>query len=76
MKRATLHRSHLEEFKAWLERDGWTLSPTLRDWEVVRALKGKRLFLAFDRSKGDHFTVQDSMLGVVAAFLNDRRKSA
>jgi len=67
-KRGTLHRSRLARFEEWLIADGWEFGK-LGEFQVINARKGKRRFCAYDRNQGDHFTVQESMLGVVAAFL-------
>lgn len=67
-KRATLHRSKLDEFKRWLLADGWTLGK-LGNYQVVNAKKGKERFCAYDRNRGDHFTVQGNMLPVVGRFI-------
>lgn len=71
-KRGTLHRSKLEAFLAWMKADGWEFG-ACGEYQVVNARKGARRFVAYDRNRGDHYTVQPDMMGVVAAFLRAGR---
>lgn len=72
--RNTLHKSQLPAFKEWLSQTGWELLLPKGDWEAVRAKKGNRLLLVYDRIAGDHLTVDDIFTGVVRAFINSRRE--
>ncbi|WP_028562296.1 hypothetical protein [Paenibacillus pinihumi] len=70
--RNTLHRSKLDGFKRWLEQDGWDLQPAKGDYEVLRARKGRRLLLVYDRHEGNHLSVADANMGVVRSYLRDK----
>lgn len=74
-RRATLHRNDLLTIETWLKLDGWEVQEPKGSYEVVRAKKEKRWFIAYDRHRGDHFTVQDNMMGVVAAFLRWKKQN-
>ena len=41
-KRSLLRRSNIEDFKAWLQEDGWQIEKTKGIYEVVRATKPNR----------------------------------
>lgn len=80
--RHTLAASHIEEFKHWLVADGYTLRETKTPYEVIRATKPDRKHIFFVHKRLDteagkqreHFTVADRDMGVVRAFLRNRRK--
>lgn len=73
--RHTLHINAIDDFKEWLTRDGWELKPTKGFYEVIRATKGKRTFLAFKRLKDNlqHLSTADKDAGIVRAYLKDKR---
>lgn len=79
--RNTLSANHIDDFKAWLVADGFTLHDPTGFYEVIRATKPgrKHVFFVYRRSyleggkARDHFTVADRDMGVVRAFLRDRR---
>ncbi|MEK3718934.1 hypothetical protein [Paenibacillus sp. FSL R7-0333] len=73
MSRNTLHRSKIQEFREWLAEDGWSLEPTKGAYEVLRARKGKRLLLIYDRHEGDHLSYADKFAGIVQAFIKARK---
>ncbi len=78
-KRALLHRSKIEDFKAWLQEDGWQIEKTKGIYEVVRAKKPNRkpLIVYTRDSKGsEHISVQERDEGVVRAYIRDRRRAA
>lgn len=72
--RAMLHRNDLSAINRWLKLDGWKVSDPKGYWEVIRAKKGKRWFIAYDRDRGDHFTVQGDMMRVVSDFLRWKKE--
>lgn len=70
--RSRLHITHKDKFIEWLKKDGWTIETPKGDYEVIRARKGKRILLAYERNDmKEHYTVRDCDMGVVAAFLRD-----
>lgn len=80
--RNTLSVNHIDDFKAWLVADGFTLHEPVGFYEVIRATKPdrKHVFLAYRKIQsgsgewGKHLTVADRDMGVVRAFLRDRNK--
>ena len=77
--RALLHRKIIEDFKEWLQADGWQIEEPKGIYEVVWARKGDRKpLIAYTRdNKGnEHITVQSRDEGVVRAYIRDRRREA
>lgn len=77
--RKLLHRNKIEDFKSWLQADGWQIEQTKGIYEIVRAKKGDRkpLIVYTRDSKGsEHITVQSRDEGVVRAYIRDRRREA
>jgi hypothetical protein len=78
-KRSLLHRSKIEDFKAWLQEDGWQIEKTKGIYEVVRATKPNRKpLIAYTRGnkEGEHVSVQERDESVVRAYARDRRREA
>lgn len=74
-ERRLLHKTKLEDFKNWLCSDGWTIEDTKGYYEVLRARKGKRLFILYKRlDRGDHYSVMEKDVGVVRAFIRDNKE--
>ena len=73
--RNTLHRSKMNDFREWLKLDGWNIEKTKGDYEELRARKGKRLLLIYDRHEGDHYSYADSFHGIVMAFIRSRKNN-
>ena len=76
-KRSLLHRSKIEDFKAWLQEDGWQIEKTKGRYEVVRATKGTRkplIVYTRDNKGKEHLTVQERDVPVVRAYIRDRRR--
>ncbi len=77
--RSLLHRSKIEDFKSWLQEDGWQIEQPKGIYEVVRATKGTRkplIVYTRDNKGKEHLTVQDRDLPVVRAYIRDRRREA
>ena len=75
--RALLHRSKIEDFKSWLQEDGWQIEHTKGIYEVVRATKeGRKPLIVYTRDNNgkEHITVQSRDEGVVRAYIRDRRR--
>ncbi len=80
--RSKLAVSKLDEFKAWLAADGWTLEEPRDYYEVLRARKpGKKYpLIVWRRSDNEgggeltHLTYADRDQTIVGAFLRDQRK--
>jgi len=77
--RSLLHRSKIEDFKSWLQEDGWQIEQPKGIYEVVRATKGTRkplIVYTRDNKGNEHITVQDRDVPVVRAYIMDRRREA
>ena len=75
--RHTLHISKLEDFKKWLEKDGWEIEEPKGIYEVLRARKQGRQNPLIVYTKADakeHLSIMDRDSGVIGAFLRDCRK--
>lgn len=73
--RHLLAASRADEFKEWLSENGWVIEEQADYYEVIRARRGKRKLIVYRRLKeGQHLTIHDKDVGIVRAFLNDRRK--
>lgn len=78
--RNTLHKSHLEEFKTWLDgRDGWKVqSPTGHEYEVLYAIKSCpqgplcQSFI-YHNNHNDHLTVQADLVPMMHKWLQERK---
>ena len=77
--RSLLRKSKIEDFKSWLQEDGWQIEPTKGIYEIVRATKGTRkplIVYTRDNKGKEHITVQDRDVPVVRAYIMDRRREA
>lgn len=75
--RSLLHRSKVEDFKSWLQEDGWQIEQTKGIYEIVRATKGTRkplIVYTRDNKGKEHITVQERDVPVVRAYIRDRRR--
>ena len=75
--RHTLHISKLEDFKKWLENDGWEIEEPKGIWEVLRARKQGRknpLIVFQKKDAKEHLSIMDRDSGVIGAFLKDCKK--
>ena len=73
--RRTLHMNSIGEFKDWLVKDGWELHEPKGIWEVIRAKKGTRIFLAFRKKEAkEHLSTSDKDNDVVMEFINSKKK--
>ena len=78
--RNTLSVNKIDEFKSWLEKDGWQLQKNKGLYEVFRAVKQGRkhpliVYFRHDTNNGTklvHYTVLDRDIGVVKAFLRSK----
>lgn len=77
--RNTLAKTQLENFKNWLINDGWIIeeSPKQAIYEVLRAIKKEKYknpLIVYVRDKDTpHYTLEERWLGVIGAFLRDKR---
>lgn len=72
-----LHISKLEDFKAWLIKDGWSIEKPKGTWEVLRARNSgrKNPLIVYTRMDAkEHLSVMDRDSGVIGAFLRDSKK--
>ena len=79
--RNCLSVSKLDDFKNWLISDGYKIVDTKGYYEVLRAIKTgrKNPLIVYKRLSTDngnklvHLTILDKDMGVVRAYLRDRR---
>lgn len=84
VNRNLLHKNHVDEFKAWLVANGFTLSIPRGIYEAVRIVarkpdnEGKGGYPAqvfYSRDRSDHLTIQNqTQLNLARRFLASRRK--
>ena len=75
--RHTLSVKRLDEFKEWLENNGWQVQETKGFYEVLRAVKENRkhpfiVYWRHDTNNGNelvHYTVLDRDMGIIRQFL-------
>ena len=75
--RYTLHKNSLEDFQKWLVADGWEIEKPKGIFEVLRARKAGRpqpLIVYTKADAKEHLTVMSRDIGVVRAFLRDKKK--
>lgn len=75
--RRTLAISKIDNFKEWLEDDGWAIAEPKGYYEVLRAYKpGRRHPLIVHRKLGAkvHYSVAERDMGVVRAYMKDERQ--
>ena len=73
--RHTLHKSKLTAFSDWLISDGWKIEDTKGFYEVLRAKKGKRVLIVYERlDMKEHYSLSDHDNCIVRRFLRERRK--
>lgn len=72
--RCLLAISKLNDFKDWLKEDGWVVVEPKGNYEVVRAKKGKRWLIIFQRSLAEvHATVMDKDAPLIRTYITSRR---
>lgn len=75
--RNTLSVNRLDEFKEWLENNGWQVQQTKGTYEALRAVKKDRkhpliVYWRQNTNNGNelvHYTVLDRDMGVIRQFL-------
>lgn len=68
--RHTLHKSKLTTFRDWLISDGWKIEDTKGFYEVLRAKKGKRVLIVYERfDMKEHYSLADRDCPIVRQFL-------
>lgn len=75
--RYTLAIAKLDDFKEWLAKDGWQIQEPTGDFEVFRAVKQgrKHPLMIYKRMNAPmHLSVMERDMGVVRAYLRERRK--
>lgn len=80
--RNTLAVNQLEEFKAWLVKDGWNIQEPKGNYEVLRATKDGRnhTLIAYSRlatnggKEIQHLTLADRDMPIVREFLKKKTR--
>ena len=71
--RNLLHKSHLEEFKAWLIKSGHEIHDPKGAYEVLRASKGAKCLIVYCRANSkEHYSVRDIDNMTVIRFLRSK----
>lgn len=74
--RHTLHKNKLTAFKDWLISDGWEIEDTKGFYEVLRAKKGKRVLIVYERfDMKEHYSLADRDCPIVGQFLRQRKEA-
>ena len=74
--RHTLHKNKLTAFKDWLISDGWEIKDTKGFYEVLRAKKGKRVLIVYERfDMKEHYSLADRDCPIVRQFLRQRKEA-
>lgn len=74
--RHTLHINAIDDFKKWLVSDGWELQTPKGYYEVIRAKKGKRIFIAFEQLKDklQHLSTTDKDARIIYEYIKSKKK--
>lgn len=83
-ERALLHRSKFNDFRSWLQTNGWVIEE-IKDrgtpfngfnYKILQArCKDRREpLMVYDRHDGDHLSLLDRDTQFVRQFINDSRK--
>lgn len=74
--RHTLHINAIDDFKKWLVCDGWELQTPKGYYEVIRAKKGNRLFMAYRRLNNNlqHLSTTDKDARIIYAYIKSKKK--
>jgi len=74
--RNTLHINKLDDFKKWLLSDGWEILDTKGDYEIIRAIKDKRLLSGYKKLEAkEHISLLDRDMDIVRAYLKARKET-
>lgn len=72
--RNLLHKSKLEDFKAWLIDKGWTVQEGKSTWEVMRARNCHRnepLIVYAKKGLKEHYSIMERDIDIVKGFIED-----
>lgn len=76
MKRCTLHRTKLEEFKTWCAANGYEMregkNANKGGYEVLQVFYYDRWYRIWDRNTGDHYTIEFALIPLVRKYINTR----
>lgn len=75
MKRCTLHLTHLEPFKEWLNSQGIAHRPGKGAWQVLQVQTFSHGWqVVFSRADmPEHYTVNEKLMPTVRRFLESRK---
>ena len=70
-ERGLLHIKHLDDFRAWLEKQGFKQLPLSRnEYEVLRMKRGKNTVVVFKKLRSkEHLSVMEKDFRLVMGFL-------
>lgn len=70
MKRCTLHKSKLEDFKEYLIQFDIKFREGKGDYQVIQVEVLGRFYPVFKRHGGDHYTTQKELLPTIKNYLS------
>lgn len=75
MARNLLHKTKLEDFKAWLDAQAIAHRPGRGDWQVLQVLIGTQWHVVYERNHmPEHFTTVRHLDKLVASFCRERKE--
>lgn len=75
-RRNLLHKTKLEDFKAWLIQEGWKIEEPKGIWEVFRARANKRIIIFYDTlDSKEHYSVPANCNDIVHRYLNNKKSA-
>ena len=74
--RRTFHKKHLNDFKSWLENNGWKVEQTKGEYEVLRAtINGRKPLIIYSRlDSKEHYSVLNNDMPVIKDFLKENKQ--
>ncbi len=74
--RELLHISKLNDFKKWLEEQGYMILPTSKNpYEVLRAKKDKDTVIIYCKAGSkEHLSIMDKDCSLIRRFINESKK--
>lgn len=77
MSRNTLHKSKLDDFKAWLLQNGFEIRRGIGEYQVMQLGKPGQMFygIYLKQNAIEHYSVDSRIDKIVWRFLNETRRS-
>lgn len=72
--RCVLHKTKLEEFKAWLDQERIKHRPGKGEYQVLQVQTCKGWQVVYDKMTKEHLTVNQSLLPLVRRFISSKEQ--